>query len=443
MVLDVLLSKEHIDDNNRAVMENRLLNLTSYVPVSSDNLRQGHMFFPNERLSKILIENFTSLMAIACTYFNLSLASHITRYLVEIVYALEYWELYHLLYFLPDLENFFKLVGIDVITTPFGPLIKPPETFYSELMSQGLDYPFPYPFYNYSFHSFDANAAKKKENNIHITPYIDITLKHEEEVAQAKERQLKNTESPRAITRGSKMAQQVDSTESSEDNFDNDDEMEDDDDDNDDSMDAGDEYQAYTAGDYGDHVNFDQSSKGIMVKNEAGQQSFAIIPIDGRNFGDDKKAKNKSGVIHQCHLIDPLSNQTCLKIFYGKNELLRHQEFVHATKKKIYKCIYCSQNGNKVQSYPRHDSLARHIRRKHGITGRDNKMAVNYAKANVEIIDESRPNNEVVESAIEPTMPPREPAFTEHPAWKFVPEPTIEASPFSKFLVRREEPGQI
>ena len=66
---------------------------------------------------------------------------------------------------------------------------------------------------------------------------------------------------------------------------------------------------------------------------------------------------------------------------------MRHQEFVHATKKKIYKCIYCARIGAKVQSYPRHDSLARHIRRKHGITGKENKMAVNYAKENVEIID--------------------------------------------------------
>lgn len=103
---------------------------------------------------------------------------------------------------------------------------------------------------------------------------------------------------------------------------------------------------------------------------------------------DDPRRKNKSSVIHQCHLTDPTTLRRCLKIFYGKNELLRHQEFVHATKKKIYKCVYCAKSGSKVQSYPRHDSLARHIRRKHGVTGKENKMAVNYAKENVEVIDD-------------------------------------------------------
>ena len=422
MVLDHLMSKDFVDDSARAMLESRLLNLTSYIPVRSESLRQGQMFYPNERLSKVLIDNYTSLVTFASSYFNLSLASHITRYLVDLIYALEYWELYHLLYFIPNLDYFFKLIGIDVITTPFGPLVRPPETYCSDTMSQGFEYPFPYPFYNYSFHSFDPSASQKKQSAIHITPYVDITLTHDEERnsqarGRAKLDMARGEQIRKQIDRGSKEKHNTaESTESSED-----------------KQEHG----------FSDHVNYDQALNRIMVKNEAGQQSFAIIPIDGRNFGGDKKTKNKSGVIHQCHLIDPQSNQTCLKIFYGKNELLRHQEFVHATKKKIYKCIYCSQNNNKVQSYPRHDSLARHIRRKHGITGRDNKMAVNYAKANVEIIDESLPRVDMTEPVpTEETSPSKEVvvAFTEQPSWKFVPDvpapDTTATSPFSKFLAR-------
>lgn len=458
MVLDHLMSKDFVDDSARAMLESRLLNLTSYIPVRSGSLRQGQMFYPNERLSKVLIDNYTSLVTFASSYFNLSLASHITRYLVDLIYALEYWELYHLLYFIPNLDYFFKLIGIDVITTPFGPLVRPPETYCSDTMSQGFEYPFPYPFYNYSFHSFDPSASQKKQSAIHITPYVDITLTHDEERncqarGRAKLDMARGEQIRKQIDRGSKEKHNTaESTESSEDNQEDDDDDDDDDDDedededdDDDSMDAGDDYRGPYNGEHGfsDHVNYDQALNRIMVKNEAGQQSFAIIPIDGRNFGGDKKTKNKSGVIHQCHLIDPQSNQTCLKIFYGKNELLRHQEFVHATKKKIYKCIYCSQNNNKVQSYPRHDSLARHIRRKHGITGRDNKMAVNYAKANVEIIDESLPRVDMTEPIpTEETSPSKEVvvAFTEQPSWKFVPDvpapDTTATSPFSKFLAR-------
>ncbi|KAK7684681.1 hypothetical protein QCA50_012264 [Cerrena zonata] len=137
-----------------------------------------------------------------------------------------------------------------------------------------------------------------------------------------------------------------------------------------------------------------QSSISKTEANKAGKKAGELTIIRSEHEKNleaegNQKQNRKSAIIHQCHLSDPNSNKPCLKIFYGKNELLRHQEFVHATKKKIYKCIYCSRSGSKVQSYPRHDSLARHIRRKHGVTGKENKLAVNYAKENVEIIDES------------------------------------------------------
>lgn len=122
-----------------------------------------------------------------------------------------------------------------------------------------------------------------------------------------------------------------------------------------------------------------------------------------------RRHKSRASVIHQCHLPDPQTYNPCNKIFYGKNELLRHQEFVHATRKRIYKCVYCTKTGSKVQSYPRHDSLARHIRRKHGITGKENKLAVNYAKENVEIIED--PNrttqSELLEIATRPLPHPQ------------------------------------
>lgn len=451
-LLYLLNDERDLDDTSRMSIEGNLFELTSYIPKPSSAIDTNYrIFYPNEQLSKILIDNYAPLLKFSSSYFNLSLASHITKYMVELVYMLQYWEVYHLLYLLPDLEYILKLVDIEVVQTPFGPLVRPPKNLMVESMSQGLQYPFPYPFYNYSYHSLDPTVTKRKYSKINITPYIDITLANLQN--PAKKRQLEppisiknetitndyveanNIETAKKDkaesvsdnaegvngheykTRGTRRKQQKDlnqnTIETFNETFNDDNEIEEEqvnekyeevgnpERDETPSIDVEENSEPPVQQDdkeNEDHelereVTSSQSLGSENVNNNDDNSQFEIKIIHsgsekGLTEEEAKKNKSKSGVIHQCHLMDPHTMKACLKIFYGKNELLRHQEFVHATKKKIYKCIYCSRNGTKVQSYPRHDSLARHIRRKHGITGKENKMAVNYAKENVEVIDD-------------------------------------------------------
>lgn len=464
-LLYLLNEERDLDDTSRMSIEGNLFELTSYIPKPSSAIDSHYrLFYPNEQLSKILIDNYAPLLKFSSTYFNLSLASHITKYMVELAYMLQYWEVYHLLYLLPDLEYILKLVDIEVVQTPFGPLVRPPKNLMVESMSQGLQYPFPYPFYNYSYHSLDPTVKKRKYSKINITPYIDITLANLQNTA--KKRQLdaptpiktdpaiKNvdtnnieaTKSKEKVTRneiekitdkaddskeyeyrtrGTTRRQRNDLSQNYNETFNEDENEIEDENEVKEEQEQEQENEIYEGAitheadetpipeikesseappqqedkeNYDNElereVTFSQSpSSENYVKNNDDSNQFEIKIIHsgsekGLTDEEAKKNKSKSGVIHQCHLMDPHTMKTCLKIFYGKNELLRHQEFVHATKKKIYKCIYCSRNGTKVQSYPRHDSLARHIRRKHGITGKENKMAVNYAKENVEVIDD-------------------------------------------------------
>ncbi|KAK6454717.1 uncharacterized protein RJT20DRAFT_130922 [Scheffersomyces xylosifermentans] len=533
-LLNLLIEEKHLDDNIRISIENSLFELTSYLPTplstwtwpaqptpqlskkqkqkkkqlqQLQNL-QHHPIYPNGTFSKILIDNYNLLLKFSSTYFNLSLSSHITRYMVELIYSLQYWEVYHLIYILPNLEYFLKLLNFEVIQTAFGPLIRPPENYLNNAMQAGLLYPFPYPFYNYSYHSFAKNAESVKYDRIHITPYVDITLKdangpsrkkqkikvekevipedeedddeddeedEDEEYEEVKkESTFKHTDgatlfnqrhgdqeiallsepqnytesesnmtdsdqdemefedeadgrrlhqedgistSPEVTSQAASVPPEEfdsskfepsDAPQNLEYNDKPSDESSSDEEDRDTSMEAS-EFQEYQQEMY--NQGYDPDQDDMQGSSEMGQINSKSNPIfqfqnqlrfiaqspkkSAKLAGempmlDDKNKKAKSGVIHQCHLIDPGTMRKCLKIFYGKNELLRHQEFVHATKKKIYKCIYCSRNGAKVQSYPRHDSLARHIRRKHGVTGKENKMAVNYAKENVEIIDDPK-----------------------------------------------------
>ena len=420
-----------LDDNSRIMIEKHLYEHTSYIPVplSRDELGSQGELYPNNQLSKILIDNYSHLLKFTSHYFNLTLAAHVTKFMVDLVYSLQYWEVYHLLYLVPELEYFLRLVDIEVTQTPFGPLVRPPKNLFVKPMAEGLEYPFPYPFYNYSYHSFDKEVTKRKFANVKLLPYIDITLKNIDtlptkrrlsnpiqlESKREKESTQRNTEYDK-VFRGTPRKQRLKSTvpinEADKQNP---------------RQEPRGLYQGYSdnnedfqsqypraarngfteslASTASPNVSDDNRIEGaspedfeknddlqFAFREEDNKTSNRVDIKEGEEAGN-KKGKSKTGVVHQCHLLDPHTLKPCMKIFYGKNELSRHQEFVHATKKKIYKCIYCSRNGHKVHSYPRHDSLARHIRRKHGVTGKENKLAVNYAKDNVEVIeDNSQPS---------------------------------------------------
>lgn len=97
---------------------------------------------------------------------------------------------------------------------------------------------------------------------------------------------------------------------------------------------------------------------------------------------------------HQCHLINPATQKPCLKQFSRPYDLVRHQETIHASKKKIYRCTLCEDDFNKSgnarlsnKTFSRGDALSRHIRVKHGLTGNEANELIRLAKENVEYID--------------------------------------------------------
>lgn len=95
---------------------------------------------------------------------------------------------------------------------------------------------------------------------------------------------------------------------------------------------------------------------------------------------------------HQCDLINPSTGQPCNKQFSRPYDLIRHQETIHATKKKIFRCVICEGRlrggaGNgKLKTFSRGDALSRHIKVKHGLVGKDALDLINEAKENVEYI---------------------------------------------------------
>ncbi|GEQ67548.1 hypothetical protein JCM33374_g1213 [Metschnikowia sp. JCM 33374] len=96
-------------------------------------------------------------------------------------------------------------------------------------------------------------------------------------------------------------------------------------------------------------------------------------------------------VVHECQLPAPEDpSKVCLRRFSRKYELIRHQETVHSKKKKLFKCYVCVKQDPSIgpRIFTRHDTLAKHIRVNHRISGKEAKAEVAYSKKHAEIVEE-------------------------------------------------------
>lgn len=95
---------------------------------------------------------------------------------------------------------------------------------------------------------------------------------------------------------------------------------------------------------------------------------------------------------HQCNLINPSTGEPCNKQFSRPYDLIRHQDTIHASMKKIFRCVICEGRLNggpgngKEKTFSRGDALSRHIKIKHGLVGQEALDLINEAKENVEYI---------------------------------------------------------
>lgn len=125
-------------------------------------------------------------------------------------------------------------------------------------------------------------------------------------------------------------------------------------------------------------VNDERPAK-VIKKLSAGSISTKLL-----NYDPD--------VIHECQL--PLAEhpeKLCLRRFSRKYELIRHQETVHSKKKKLFKCFVCVRQNPAVgpRIFTRHDTLAKHIRVNHKISGKEAKAEVAYSKKHAEVVDDN------------------------------------------------------
>lgn len=117
------------------------------------------------------------------------------------------------------------------------------------------------------------------------------------------------------------------------------------------------------------------------------------------DYSDDEPAAEKVDskpravdVGNTCTLINPSTGRPCDKHFSRLYDLIRHQETIHASKKKIFRCVICEGRANggagngREKTFSRGDALSRHIKVKHGLGGKEAVDLINEAKMNVEFV---------------------------------------------------------
>ncbi|KAI5960333.1 RPN4 [Candida pseudojiufengensis] len=93
---------------------------------------------------------------------------------------------------------------------------------------------------------------------------------------------------------------------------------------------------------------------------------------------------------HRCSLISPTTGLICNKQFSRPYDLIRHQNTIHASMKKIFRCVICEgrykggKGNGKEKTFSRGDALSRHIKIKHELVGEEALELINDAKRNVE-----------------------------------------------------------
>ncbi|KAK9462259.1 uncharacterized protein V1516DRAFT_663967 [Lipomyces oligophaga] len=65
---------------------------------------------------------------------------------------------------------------------------------------------------------------------------------------------------------------------------------------------------------------------------------------------------------HRCTIINASTGKPCNKVFSRPYDLIRHQETIHASNRRLFRCELC---GDESKTFSRQDALARHIRVKH------------------------------------------------------------------------------
>lgn len=340
-ILGILYEFQHLDANQFNKLKLKVIDLFNRLPYYIQ--QNANLLTP--KLYLIVEKNFDVLIKLSVCNHDLDLSTKCIRFLTLVIMSLNYWEIYNLLNWKPAIYHFLTIIQFNL------------NDCYNEFVKE-------YSKNNYQqqmIHFNRENVGKKRKR---LMEALEDEEEYEEYDSEDDEGAQNNKSGGLVVRRIGDTSQLVSINDQG--NYD----------DNDDAF-----------------INNDLDSLAPRDRHRVTiEPNLARKIIKRANTRISAKSSNYDpDVVHECQLSSADEpGKMCLRRFSRKYELIRHQETVHSKKKKLFKCFVCvKQNpGIGPRIFTRHDTLAKHIRVNHKISGKEAKAEVAYSKRNAEIVEE-------------------------------------------------------
>lgn len=294
----------------------------------------------NSKLHIIVSNCFNVLVKILTTYRNVEIAAKSIRYLTYLMMNLNYWEVYNLLSWKPAIYQFINLIHYDLHES-YANFINDYTKYHNKLSGEIEEQTLT-----------TRRSSKSKKSYTAESGYSGSPLSDDGSVSTYDTEYGSSTPSSFLY---------VNPASEDHDRFVKDTAME----------------------------NTPKNRKKIRVDSKLA--AHRIIKKSAAIKASNKSSNYDPDVVHECQLPSPDEpDKLCLRQFSRKYELIRHQETVHSKKKKLFKCYVCVKQNPSIgpRIFTRHDTLAKHIRVNHKISGREAKAEVAFSKKHAEVVED-------------------------------------------------------
>lgn len=331
-----LIHEDQIALEQFTTLEKKLYELMDMLPAFIEKEDPIH-----SNLYTIIEKCFDLFIKVSTNHRNVDLSTKTIRFLTNVIMSLNYWELYNLLKWKPSIYHFLSIIQFDL------------NECYAKFIKD-------YTKYNYNQIISDENVKIKAKNK---------RPKSKKSISQ----ESGNSGSPVSDDASISTCEAM-SGSSTPSSF------------------------LYINPSANDHDKFvSESLVGLTpsekkkIRVDSKLAAHRIIKKTSAAKPSNKSSNYDPDVVHECQLPSADEpNKLCLRRFSRKYELIRHQETVHSKKKKLFKCYVCVKQSPNIgpRIFTRHDTLAKHIRVNHKISGREAKAEVAYSKKHAEIVEE-------------------------------------------------------
>ncbi|KAK6461096.1 putative zinc finger protein [Scheffersomyces coipomensis] len=333
----VLLYADEFEEDPKLELELRekFYSLMDYLPKYVNHQDPIH-----SKLYLLVEGNFDIFIKLSTNHANVDISTKTIRFLTNILMSLNYWEIYNLLIWKPVIYHFLSVIHFD-INECYKKFIRD----YSYYEYKKLSQPDPLPRPHRYKRNRRSTTSTLMNGILNQSPGSDSYVDEEESSG------IPGTTSFFSLNP-----------------------------------------------DTADHDKFVSASLAGLTPKEkkkirvdAKLAAHRIIKKTTVNKPSNKSSNYDPDVVHECQL--PSADEPhklCLRRFSRKYELIRHQETVHSKKKKLFKCYVCVKQhpGVGPRIFTRHDTLAKHIRVNHKISGKEAKAEVAYSKKHAEVVEE-------------------------------------------------------